>query len=255
MSRLERAADARGTVGVGIPGTIAAATGLVKNANSVWLIGHPLGRDLETVLGREVRVANDANCFAVSEATDGVGAGEAVVFGVIIGTGTGAGVVVHGQVLTGLHAIAGEWGHNPMPWPETDELPGPLCYCGKRGCIETFLSGPSVAADYERQTGRTAAPPDIVQRARAGDAAAAHVLCRYEQRMARALGAVINILDPDVIVLGGGMSHVQRLYDEVPRLWHQWVFSAGSGELVRTRLVRARYGDASGVRGAAWLWP
>ncbi len=253
---LERAAGATGTVGIGIPGTIATATGLVKNANSTWLIGKPLQRDVEARLGRPVRVANDANCFAMSEASDGAAAGVEIVFGVIVGTGTGAGIVVRGQVLTGANGIAGEWGHNALPWPGDDEHPGPSCYCGKHGCIETFLSGPGMTADHERHTGQRVMPRAIEHAAARGEAAASAAMERYELRMARALASVINILDPDVIVLGGGMSKIDRLYENVPRLWGQWVFAAtGSTPDVRTRLTRAAHGDASGVRGAAWLWP
>jgi fructokinase len=257
---LERAAGATGTVGVGIPGTVSPATGLVKNANSVWLIGRPLPEDLRRLLGRDVRIANDANCFAVSEAVDGAAAGAAVVFGVIVGTGTGGGVVVRGQVLSGVQGIAGEWGHNPLPWPGPDEWPGPPCYCGKSGCIETFLSGPGMTADFLRTAGplRGTRPPEqpeeIVRLAAAGEAAAEAALVRYESRMARALASVINVLDPDVIVLGGGLSNIQRLYDAVPRYWSEFVFARGAGEIVRTRLLPAAHGDASGVRGAAWLW-
>ncbi len=238
------------TIGIGIPGTLASSTGLVKNANSTWLIGKPLREDLAARLGREVRLANDANCFAVSEAADGAGAGATVVFGVIVGTGTGAGIVVSGQLLTGANGIAGEWGHNPLPWPDGDERPGRGCYCGRSGCIETFLSGPGLVADAgDEHRGATAA--QVVAAASAGDAAAEAALRRYEGRMARALAHVINILDPDVIVLGGGMSKADRLYPRVPQLWGRFVFS----DTVRTRLVRAVHGDASGVRGAAWLWP
>ena len=256
---LEAVASGRGTVGVGIPGTISPATGLVKNANSVWLIGHPLQADLERVLERRVLVANDANCFAASEATDGAAAGADVVFAVIVGTGTGAGIAVRGKVLSGPHGIAGEWGHNPIPWPEPDEWPGPQCYCGKHGCIETFLSGPGLAADFASRSGPWrgpghARPADIAQLAEAGHDDADRALQRYERRMARALASVINILDPDVIVLGGGMSNLLRLYDNVPRYWSDFVFACGSGERVSTRLVPAAHGDASGVRGAAWLW-
>lgn len=250
VAALEQRAGSRATVGVGIPGTISTATRLVKNANSVWLIGKPLLADLEQRLDRTVRMANDANCFAVSEAADGAAAGAGVVFGVIVGTGTGAGIVVRGEVVAGPNGIAGEWGHNPLPWPADDERPGPPCYCGRRGCIETFLSGPGLQADYERQTGRSRPPVEIVEAAR-GDQPAGHALARYAERMARALASVINVLDPDVIVLGGGMSNIASLYDEVPRLWPPFVFS----DTVVTRLVRAKHGDASGVRGAAWLWP
>ena len=255
VAALEKRAGARGSVGVGIPGTLSPENGLVKNANSVWLIGQPLHADLERALGRAVRIANDANCFAVSEATDGAGAGAEVVFGVIVGTGTGAGIVVRGELLTGANAIAGEWGHNPLPSPTDDERPGPACYCGRCGCIETFLSGPALQADYERSSGARLAAPAIVAAAGTGNREAEAALERYESRMARALASIINVLDPDVIVLGGGMSNIDRLYLNVPALWTAHVFAAAHGrEAVRTRLVRARHGDASGVRGAAWLW-
>jgi fructokinase len=249
---IEAATGQHGTVGVGIPGTPSPETGLIKNANSTWLNGRPLVADLEVSLRRPVRVANDANCFALSEATDGAAAKAAVVFGVIVGTGTGGGIVVNGHVLTGPHGVAGEWGHNPLPWPEHDEWPGPRCYCGRTGCIETFLSGPGLARAYD--AGATA--ESIVASAEAGDQRARQALERYERRMARAFAALINLLDPDVVVLGGGMSNITRLYDNVPRLWGPYVFSAGAtGDPVRTRFVRARHGDSSGVRGAAWLWP
>src|SRR5262245_64020072 len=232
-----------GTVGVGIPGALSRVTGLVKNANSTWLIGKPLKEDLERAIGREVRLQNDANCFALSEATDGAGRGAEVVFGVILGTGVGGGVVVHGKVLTGPNAIAGEWGHNPLPAPQPEDLPLPACYCGRAGCIETYLSGPGLARDHEQATGKRLSAEQI---ASFGEEAVA----RYEERLARALASVINVLDPDVIVLGGGMSNVGRLYTEVPRLWWKHVFS----DHVATRLVRNAHGDSSGVRGAAWLW-
>ncbi|MEQ8807208.1 MAG: ROK family protein [Rhodospirillales bacterium] len=238
-------------VGVGIPGTLSPATGLVKNANSTWLIGHPFDRDLEAALGLPVRLANDANCFALSEAADGAGQGADLVFGVILGTGVGGGIALNGRPVTGLNAIAGEWGHNPLPWPLDDERPGRRCYCGRTGCIETLLSGPALARDHLAATGEDLPPPTIVARAEAGDPGAAATLGRYEGRLARALATVVNILDPDVIVLGGGLSNLARLYAAVPRLWGQWVFS----DEVATRLVPARHGDASGVRGAAWLWP
>ena len=254
VTDLERTAGTRGSVGVGIPGTLSPDTGLVKNANSTWLLGRPLRADLEQRLARDVRIANDANCFAVSESVDGAAAAAAVVFGVIIGTGTGAGICIDGRVLTGPNGIAGEWGHNPLPWPTTEEWPGPTCYCGKSGCIETFLSGPGMQRDHERHAGRMEPAPAIVARAAAGDPVAIQTLERYEDRMARALAGVINVLDPDVIVLGGGMSNIERLYEQVPGRWRDYVFSAGGNDLVRTRLVRARHGDSSGVRGAAWLW-
>jgi len=254
VTDLERAAGARGTVGLGIPGTLAPDSGLVKNANSTWLLGRPLKADLERALGRDVRVANDANCFAVSEAADGAAAGAGVVFGVIVGTGTGAGITVRGRVLTGPNGIAGEWAHNPLPWARGDESPGPPCYCGKHGCIETFLSGPGLTRDHERRCGHHIAAREIAALAAAGDAAALETMSCYEHRMARALAAVVNVLDPDVIVLGGGLSNITRLYENVPRAWDAFVFSAGVPDTPRTRLVRAAHGDASGVRGAAWLW-
>ena len=246
----ERELGARGTVGIGTPGSMSRATGLLRGCNSVCLNGQPLRRDLEVVLGREVRLTNDANCFALSEARDGAGRGSDVVFGAILGTGVGAGIVVRGRVLDGPNAIAGEWGHNPLPWPNDDERPGPPCFCGRSGCIETFVSGPGLERDFLRATAEPAKSPDIVARAATGDAACAAALARYEERLARALAHVINILDPDVVVLGGGMSNVERLYANVPQLWGPWVFS----DRVDTRLVRNVHGDSSGVRGAAWLW-
>lgn len=259
VERLETAVGERGTVGVGIPGTISPATGLVKNANTVALLGHPLDKDLEARLGRPVRVANDANCFALSEATDGAAAPDGeprvahprVVFGVIVGTGTGAGVVVDGRVLGGPNGIAGEWGHSPLPWPAPDELPGPACYCGKSGCLETYLSGPGLARDHRARTGQELDAARIAARAAEGDALAEATLARYEDRLARGLATVLNVLDPDVVVLGGGMSNIGRLYVNVPALWGRYVFS----DTVRTRLLPPRHGDSSGVRGAAWLWP
>jgi fructokinase len=248
VREIEREVGVRGSVGVGIPGAVSPATQLIKNANSTWLIGRPLADDLARLLDRPVKLANDANCFALSEATDGAGAGAEVVFGVILGTGTGAGLVVHGRVLTGANAIAGEWGHNPLPSPTDDERPGPMCYCGRRGCVEVFLSGPGLARDYG--AGHVTAK-DIAARAAGGEALARAALARYEERLARALASVINILDPDVIVLGGGLSNIERLYESVPALWRPHVFS----DRVTTRLVRAMHGDSSGVRGAAWLWP
>jgi fructokinase len=238
------------TVGVGIPGAISPASGVVKNANSTWLNGMALDRDLGQALGRPVRLSNDANCFAVSEAVDGAAAGAEVVFGVIVGTGTGGGVVVHGKPLTGANAIAGEWGHNPLPWPCADELPGADCYCGKQGCIETWLSGPGFAASHLRMGGDKLTAEQIAARAEQGEVLAESALKAYEDRMARALASVINVLDPDVIVLGGGMSKITRLYRNVPQLWGDYVFS----DRVDTRLLPPKYGDASGVRGAAWLW-
>jgi fructokinase len=239
-----------GTVGVSMPGAISPATGLVKNANSTWLNGRLICEDLPRLLGRPIRFANDANCFALSEATDGAASGADVVFGVIVGTGTGGGIVVNRHVLTGRNAIAGEWGHNPLPAPRDGEWPGPPCYCGRSGCIETFLSGPGLARDYEAAGGSALTASDIARRAAAGEPLALACVARYEERMARALASIINVLDPDVIVLGGGLSNIDRLYMAVPNLWAPYVFS----DRVRTRLVRAAHGDSSGVRGAAWLW-
>ena len=240
---------AKAEVGVGIPGAISPATGLVKNANSVCLIGHPLDRDLSQALGRTVRLTNDANCFALSEATDGAGAGAEVVFGVIIGTGVGGGIVINGHPLNGPNSIAGEWGHNPLPWKDADENPGHLCYCGKFGCIETFLAGPSLARDHKIVTAEDLSTNDIVAKAASGDAKAEATLARYDRRLAKALATVINVLDPNVIVLGGGLSNLDRLYKNVPAIWGEYVFS----DRVDTQLKRARFGDSSGVRGAAWL--
>jgi fructokinase len=248
---LEAELGAEGSVGVGIPGAVSPATGLVKNANTTCLIGQPLARHLGTALGREIKIANDADCFAVSEATDGAGAGAGSVFGVIVGTGCGGGIVVHGQLVGGPNAIAGEWGHNPLPWPQADELPGPACYCGKRGCLETWISGTGLQNDFIRHGGAPWKGPQIVRAAEEGYALAEQALQRYEERMARALAVVINILDPEVIVLGGGMSNVARLYQNVPRLWGNYVFST---DKVATRLLPPKHGDSSGVRGAAWLW-
>jgi fructokinase len=251
---IEQEAGARGSIGIGIPGTISPASGLVKNSNSTWLNGRALNGDLSRLLGRPIRFANDANCFALSEAADGAAAGASIVFGVIIGTGTGGGVVIDGKVLVGANAIAGEWGHNPLPGAHGVESPGPPCYCGRSGCIETFLSGPGLERDYaEGRVGlhddRTTAA-DVAARATAGDAIAQASLARYEERMARALASIINVIDPDVIVLGGGLSNIDRLYENVPMLWRRHIFS----DSVITRLVRAKHGDSSGVRGAAWLW-
>ena len=247
----EAAARESCTVGLGIPGAISPATGLIKNANSTWLNGRAFKQDLERRLSRPVRMQNDANCLAISEATDGAASGAHIVFGVILGTGVGGGVVVDGSVLTGANAIAGEWGHNPLPWPEDDERPGPDCYCGRRGCIESFLSGPGLAADYARRGGESIRSEEIVARASRGEALASSVFETWERRLARALATIINVLDPDVIVAGGGLSRVDRIFTNVPPRWRDWVFSDDTV----TRLVPARHGDASGVRGAARLWP
>lgn len=251
VSQLETSTGLTGSVGVGIPGTISPKTGKVKNANSTCLIGQPFDQDLSAALGRPVRVANDANCFAISEAIDGAAADAHVVFGLIIGTGCGAGLVVGGKILTGRNAIAGEWGHNPLPWPEQEERPGPACYCGKHGCIETWLSGPGFAADYARAGGSNLSAEEIVSRYRQGDAAAGQAVDRYLNRMARSLSSVINIIDPHVIVLGGGMSNMTEIYDELPQRLGAYTFS----DVVDTPIRQNKHGDSGGVRGAAWLWP
>ena len=249
VAALERETGGSASVGIGIPGTVSPVSGLIKNANSTWLNGRPLQQDLEAALGRPVRLANDANCFALSEATDGAASHAAVVFGVILGTGCGGGLVVNGRVLVGPHAIAGEWGHNPLPAARDDERPGPRCYCGRHGCIETFLCGPALARDYLDATGVSLDAAEVARRATEGEPAAARVLDRYEERLARALTSVVNLVDPDVVVLGGGLSNIERLYANVPPL-----LTPFGGEPLRTRLVPARFGDSSGVRGAAWLW-
>lgn len=238
------------SVGVGMPGTITPKTGLVRNSNRLWMNGMPLERDLCQLLGRPVRCANDANCFAASEAVDGAGQGAHLVFGVIVGTGCGGGIAVDGQPWAGAAGNAGEWGHNPLPWPDSSEFPGPLCTCGQRGCIETWLSGPALAADHQRHTGQALSPVTIAEGAAAGEFEAQASLERFASRLARGLASVINLLDPDVVVLGGGMSNVDYLYRRVPELLPRWVF----GELCQTAVRRAVHGDSSGVRGAAWLW-
>ena len=276
--KAEKTLSMKGSIGLGIPGTISSRTGLIKNANSTWLNGRALDKDVEQALGRPIRVENDANCLAVSEATDGTGAGKSVVFGVIIGTGCGGGIAVNGKALTGINGIGGEWGHNPLPYPrvfgkaglpcekfpdnkellsdyftddpQTSEYPGVLCYCGRRGCIETWISGTGFKKDYRRVTGEEISTHDIIAATQKGEPRAVAALGRYISRLARALAYVINILDPDVIVLGGGMSNVQTLYETVPRLWKNYLFT----DTIDTLLLPARYGDSSGVRGAAWLW-
>ncbi|MBK8725630.1 MAG: ROK family protein [Holophagaceae bacterium] len=250
VQEAEKELGRRGTVGLGTPGAQSRATGRMKNANSTCLNGHALKEDLEALLDREIRLANDANCFALSEAVDGAGAGAEVVFGVILGTGVGGGIVVRGEVLTGANAIAGEWGHTPLPLPGDADLPLPACHCGRAGCLEAYLSGPGLARDHAQATGRLLTAKEIVQGADAGEPGCAEALSRHEARLARGLAGVINLLDPDVIVLGGGLSNLPRLYAEVPRLWSAQVFS----DVVATRLLPNRHGDASGVRGAAWLW-
>lgn len=250
VARLRAVAGSEASVGVGMPGALS-TSGLVKNANATWLIGRPLDRDLADLLGQPVRVANDADCFTTSEAADGAAKGAAIVFGVILGTGVGGGIAVRGEPLAGASGIAGEWGHNPLPWAEDDERPGPPCYCGKRGCIETFLSGPGLALDHRSLGGSQVTAVEIARLAADGDPTAEAALQRYERRLAKALAHVLNILDPHVVVLGGGLSNIERLYANVPRLWGAWVFS----DEVETRLRRNRHGDSGGVRGAARLWP
>ena len=250
VSGIEGELGRRGSVGIGIPGAVSPATGTIKNANSTWLIGRPFDRDVAAVLHRPVRLANDANCFALSEAVDGAAAGADIVFGVILGTGVGGGIVVHGRPLPGHNAIAGEWGHNPLPWPRDDERPGPPCYCGREGCIETFLSGPGLARDHAAAGGGDRTAEAIAAEAAAGDSAARATLNRYLDRLGRALAHVVNLLDPDAIVLGGGLSNIDGLTQGWPERLSPYVFS----DRVGTRVVRARYGDSSGVRGAAWLW-
>jgi fructokinase len=251
VHRLEEMTESNGTVGAGIPGSISRITGLVKNANSTWLNGRPLDKDLIAALGREVRVANDANCFAVSEATDGAAAGSHVVFGVILGTGCGGGVAIGGRVQEGPNGVAGEWGHNSLPWPRPEEYPGPACYCGKRGCMEMWVSGTGIALDYRTVTGKTLTTQEIVSQFEAGDVEAIAAMGRFEDRLARGLAQVINTLDPDVIVIGGGVSRVKHIYQKLPEKLKEYVF----GGEVSTPVLPAMYGDSSGVRGAAWLWP
>ena len=251
ISDIESITQDTGSVGIGIPGTISPQTSLVKNANSTWLIGQPLQTDLENLLERKIRIENDANCFIVSEATDGAAKDAEIAFGVIIGTGTGGGIYVRGQSIIGANAIAGEWGHNSLPWPKLNELPGRECYCGKNGCIETWLSGPGFVKDHH-STNKLISPAtakEIVLQAEEGNEYAKASLHRYTERLAKSLASIINVLDPDVIVLGGGMSNIMQLYTEVPAIWGNYVFS----DHVSTRLVPPKYGDSSGVRGAAWL--
>lgn len=252
VEEVERALGSSGSVGVGIPGAVSPWTGLIKHANSTWLAGRPFERDLAARLGRPVRLANDADCFALSEATDGAGAGARSVFGAILGTGVGGGLVIDGRLLAGPNAIAGEWGHNPLPWPRDEERPGPPCYCGKAGCIETFLSGPGLARDYAASTGARLPAAEVARRIDAGEPAARAALDRYLDRLARSLATVINLVDPEVIVLGGGVSNIAALYEPLPARFAAYVFSK---EPTATRITRARFGDSSGVRGAAWLWP
>ncbi len=248
---LETDLGEQGTVGVGIPGTVMRPSGLVKNANSTWINGQPLERDLSAVLAREVRCENDANCLALSEATDGSGAGCRMVFAVILGTGCGGGLAIAGRVHEGRHSVAGEWGHNSLPWPRSDEVPGPACYCGKSGCIETWISGTGLGKDYERQTGRPLSGKDVAEAAERGDAQAAAAIGRLEDRIARGFASLVNVIDPDVIVVGGGLSRLDTIYRNVPPLLERYGFGGG----IYTPIVPATHGDSSGIRGAAWLWP
>lgn len=249
VHQTEAELDQQGSLGIGVPGSLSPLTGLMRNANSICLNGQPLKRDMEKRLKRPVIVANDANCFALSEATDGAAEKAASVFAVIVGTGTGAGIVINKKILNGPNGIAGEWGHNPLPWPTSDEIPGAQCWCGLNSCIETWLSGPGLARDYYQQAGKEKTAEEIVAASEAGEKAADEVLQRYENRMARALAHIINVLDPEIIVLGGGLSNVQRLYKNIPEQWGEYIFS----DCVNTKLVPPKYGDSSGVRGAAWL--
>ena len=253
IGELEAKAGCRCTIGIAHPGAVSPATSLIKNANSTRLNGRPLKADLERALGREVRMQNDANCFTVSEASDGAAAGHAIVFGVILGTGVGGGVVIDGRPLTGAQAIAGEWGHNPLPIPTDGERPGPRCYCGRMGCIETWLSGPCLQAQFEDHTGRKLRATEIAEAALAGDTEAAAHMELYCDRLARSLANVVNIIDPHAIVLGGGLSKMVQLYDRVPELWKRYIFS--EPDHIVTTLLPPKHGDSSGVRGAAWLWP
>jgi fructokinase len=250
INKIEDATTDKGSIGICTPGALSPSNGLMRNSNSVCMNGKSVLTDLQKLLPREIRIANDANCFALSEAVDGAAKEASVVFGVIIGTGTGAGIVIDKKVLLGSNAIAGEWGHNPLPWPQDIELPGPECYCGKSGCIETWLSGPGIMRDHELHNNVFLDAETLDGKARFGDEEADETLHRYEDRMARSLAHVINILDPDAIVLGGGMGNIQRLYKNVPKIWETYVFS----DVVETKLLAPVYGDSSGVRGAAWLW-
>lgn len=251
VNRLESETGSTGSVGAGIPGSVSRITGLIKNANSTWLNGRPFHKDLSAALEREVRVANDANCLAVSEATDGAAAGAHVVYGLILGTGCGGGVAINGRVHAGPNGVGGEWGHNPLPWQKPEEYPGPTCYCGKRGCLEMWVSGTGIALDHKNVTGKARTTREIVEACEAGDSVARATMERFEDRLARGVAHVINMLDPDAIVIGGGVSRVKRIYQELPKRLPEYVF----GGEASTVILPAKYGDSSGVRGAAWLWP
>ena len=250
VNKVEGLLGEKGTVGVAIPGAISLTTGRIKNSNTTCMIGQTFDKDLGELLNRVVRVNNDANCFTLSEVIDGAAEGAEIVFGVILGTGVGGGISIDGKIINGINSITGEWGHNPLPWPKENELPGPDCYCGKQGCIETFLSGPGLMNDHKVAMDEKLEPPEIVQQARGGNESSISTMLRYYDRLARALASVINIIDPDVIVLGGGLSNIEELYEKIPELWAQYVFS----DRVETKFVPAKYGDSSGVRGASWLW-
>ncbi len=250
VNSVEKQLGEKGTVGVAVPGALSLATGKIKNSNTTCMIGQAFDKHLGEILNRVVRVNNDANCFTLSEVIDGAAVGADIVFGVILGTGVGGGIAIDGKIINGLNSIAGEWGHNPLPWPEENELPGPDCYCGKQGCIETFLSGPGLMNDHKIITDEKLEPQEIVRQSRSDTKSTISTMERYYDRLARALASVINIIDPDVIVLGGGLSNIKELYDEIPERWTQYVFS----DRVDTKLVAAKYGDSSGVRGASWLW-
>ena len=251
VRELERETSQTGSVGIGTPGAISPKTGLIKNSNSTVLNGRPLQHDLSRILRREVRLENDANCFALSEAVDGAAQGEQIVFGVILGTGVGGGLVINRRVIAGCNRITGEWGHNPLPWCNTDEYPGPPCYCGKTGCIETFLSGPGMSSQYQVLTGRNLSAEDIALSAACGSANELNYLRLYQDRLARGLASVINIIDPDAIILGGGLSKIEHLYVALREQIERYVFS----DSLNTKIYPAAHGDSSGVRGAAWLWP
>ena len=250
VARLRQETSPSATVGIGTPGSLSPQTGLMQNANSTWLNGKPFKTDLEAALGTPVRMANDADCFALSEATDGAGAGCRSVFGVILGTGCGGGFVSDGQLLSGPHGISGEWGHTPLPWMNAPEFPGLECWCGRRGCLETWISGSALEADHERRTGEALGGPQIAAQAAKGDSGAQETLRQHASRLARGLAMIVNIVDPEIIVLGGGLSQMAHLYEQVPELMARWIFS----DMPNPRIVPPRFGDASGVRGAAWLW-
>ncbi len=250
VNKVEGLLGEKGTVGVALPGALSLATGKIKNSNTTCMIGQAFDKDLGETLNRVIRVNNDANCFTLSEVIDGAAVGAEIVFGVILGTGVGGGIAIDGKIINGTNSIAGEWGHNPLPWPKEYELPGPDCYCGKQGCIETFLSGPGLMHDHEVSTNEKLEPVEIVQQSRGGNKTSISTMGRYYDRLARSLASIINVIDPDVIVLGGGLSNIEEIYEKIPELWEQYVFS----DRVDTKIIPAKQGDSSGVRGASWLW-